>query len=287
MVATSFYAPVPEGAAADDFLADYERFLVDRNGTLDAETGFEQRDDLMADLASLGGSYDGPLDEDVVRAGYAGAKPVDLRDEELALLSFVKINAGEAYGVEVTTTARAKLYERDEPIFRVEKVLAHEETFHTKMLLGITQHFGNLDLGDGWTPPMPLKVLIFALAKSPPALFHPILLGSEIAGVFTLNWLLERSRELFPDHPEIRESMERRLVEILIDEIGHIAYNRIAIGQRGLKFAKPMAGQVVRGQELMTPEVVALGLDRSEQARLDSFDYTALPEEVRRRSFFV
>ncbi|MEM7092237.1 MAG: hypothetical protein AAF567_04480 [Actinomycetota bacterium] len=175
--ATSFYDTVPTGEAADDFLAEYERFLGERNGALDLVTGFERRNGLMDDLATMPGDYDGALDLGALRAGYAGRQPQRLSEEELAILSFVKINAGEAYGVEVTTEARAKLQARDEPIFRVEKVLAHEETYHTRMLLGITQHFGDLDLGDGWRPPMPLKVLIFALAKSPPALFHPILLG--------------------------------------------------------------------------------------------------------------
>ncbi|MEM7092236.1 MAG: hypothetical protein AAF567_04475 [Actinomycetota bacterium] len=81
--------------------------------------------------------------------------------------------------------------------------------------------------------------------------------------------------------------MERRLIEVLIDEVGHIAYNRIAIRDAGVKVAKPLANQVVKGQEVMNPEVVALGLDDEARQGLASFDYSSLPEEVRRRAFFV
>lgn len=283
----SFFATVPEGSTADDHLEEYERFLKVRNGELSTTTGFERRDAMMTDLATMPGQYEGALDAARVRQAYGGGDPSGLSETELALLAFVKINAGEAYGVEVTTEARAHLRDRDEPIFRVEGILSREETYHTRMLLGVTQHFDDLHLGEGWRPPGALKILIYALAKSPPALFHPILLGAEVAGVFLFNWLLERTQTLLPDQPEVRESMERRLVEILIDEVGHIAYNRIAVRNVGVRLARPLAGQVVKAQDVMNPEIIPLGLDANARSALARFDYGQLPEEVRRRAFFV
>ncbi len=285
--APSFFSTVPEGSTAEELLLEYEQFLLARNGKLSLATGFEQRDAMMADFAAMPGQYEGVVDVDRIQRAYGGDGSRELTEAEIALLTFVKINAGEAYGVEVTTAARAHLHDRDEPIFRVERVLAHEETYHTRMLLGITQHFGDLDLGDGWRPPRPLKTLIYALAKSPPALFHPILLGAEVAGVFLFNWLLERTHTLFPDHPEVRESMERRLIEILIDEVGHIAYNRIAVRNVGVRLARPLAGQVIKGQDVMNPEIISLGLDDDARSTLARFDYGRLPQEVRQRAFFA
>ncbi len=283
----SFFSLVPEGNVADDHLLAYERHLGTRNGSLDVNNGFERRDARMDDFAALPGLFPKPVDTAKIRRSYAGQKVTGLSEEEMAVLAFAKVNAGEAYGVEVTTQARAKLHERDEPIYRVEKVLGHEETYHTRLLLGITQHFHDVDLNEGWRPPLSLKVLIFALAKSPPALFHPILLGAEVAGVFLFTWLLERTRTLFPNDPDIRESMEQRLIEILIDEVGHIAFNRIAVSNTGVRLALPLAAQVTKAQETMNPEVIALGLNADARSEIANFDYMNLPDEVRRHAFFV
>ncbi|MEM8923105.1 MAG: hypothetical protein AAGD35_06355 [Actinomycetota bacterium] len=282
----SFFAPVPEGAAADAYLEDYERFLIERNGTLGADHGFERRHELMDDLGAMPGMFDGPLDHERVQRAYVGDHDDELTEEEMAILAFVKINAGEAYGVEVVTAARADVHRRHEPLYRLEGILAREETFHTRMLRGVTGHVDGLHFGDGWRPPVPLKLLVFALAKAPPMLFHPIVVGAEVAGVFTFDWLLRRTHTLFPHHPEVRESMERRLIEILIDEVGHIAYNRIAVGNNGLRAGQLLAGQVVKAQDHMNPQAIALGLDDARH-ELAGFDHASLPEEVRRRAFFV
>ena len=283
----SFYASVPDRDSAEDLLLALEEHLGARNGALTMVDGFEFREQRMDDFAALPGMFDGLVDVPNVKRSFTGQTVPGLSETELAVLAFAKVNAGEAYGVEVTTQARAKLHERDEPIFRVERVLGKEETYHTRLLLGVTQHFDQLELTEGWRPPLPLKVLIFALAKSPPALFHPILLGAEVAGVFVFNWLLERSRDLFPDHPEIRESMEQRLIEILIDEVGHIAFNRIAVGNTGVRIALPLANQVTKAQEAMNPELIGLGFDADARSNIRGFDYMNLPAEVRSRAFFV
>jgi len=287
VAATSFFTAAPSGDQAEDHLLAYEQHLAERNGQLDTNQGFEVREQRMTAFAGLPGTYDRPVDAAKIQRSYAGEKVTGLTQEEMAVLAFAKINAGEAYGVEITTQARAKLHERDEPIYRVEKVLGHEETFHTRLLLGVTQHFDDLELTEGWRPPLPLKVLIFALAKSPPALFHPILLGAEVAGVFMFNWLLARTHELFPNDPDIRESMEQRLIEILIDEVGHIAFNRIAVSDRGIKLARPLANQVTKAQDQMNPEVLALGFTDDTRQALATFDYMDLPQEVRDAAFFV
>ncbi len=283
----SFFAPVPQGDVAEQHLLAYEDFLVERNGSLKSGGEFERRDRRMAEFAALPGMFDRPVNRANIQRAFAGERIPELSSEELALLAFAKVNAGEAYGVEITTQARAKLHQRDEPLYRVEGVLGREETYHTKLLLGITQHFHDVDLDEGWHPPLPLKVLIFALAKSPPALFHPILLGAEVAGVFIFNWLLTQTKDLFPEHLEIRESMEQRLIEILIDEVGHIAFNRIAVGNTGLRVALPLAAQVTKAQEAMNPEVVALGFDNHARSLIGDFDYMNLPAAVREQAFFV
>ncbi len=283
----SFYSPAPRLSDAEDLWADYQAFLADRNGRLDVVDGFERREAAVAALSTAQPRYGGRIDAARFQRNYEAFDGAGLSEAELALLAFVKMNAGEAYGVEVTRNARARLTERAEPVFQVEKLLSHEEDFHTRILLSATGHFDGVTVAGPWRPPWPLRVLIFAIATAPAALFHPILLASEISGVFTFNWMLNRLARAFPDDPAVREAMEARLIEVLVDEVGHIAYNRIACGALGIRVARPLAAAVNRGVRTIVPEIEALGLDRQARRTIASFDLQSLPEEVRRRAWFV
>ena len=101
------------------------------------------------------------------------------------------------------------------------------------------------------------------------------------------NWLLGRLKSLFPDEPRLRESMEERLIEVMIDELGHIAFNRILVGPVGRRVAAGLAALVSQSHRLMTRELVALGFDSAAMASVMSFDYQHLPQTVRDRGFFV
>lgn len=279
----SFFSSTPPESEQDTLLNAYQDHLIARNGR-----GFDKREDRMAehfDQTDVRASIH--VDEGRFNRNYGAFKEKEIPLEEVALLAFVKINAGDAYGVEVTSKARAHLMARDEPKYRVEKVIAEEENFHTRLLLGATLHFEGLTVGDAWQPAFPLRLLIGGLARFPEWMFHPVLLGSEVSGVYAFNWLLNRVQTLFKDDPQVRESMEKRLIDILIDEIGHIAYNRIVISERGLPWAKRLAGLVTDGQRQMTPEMVALGFDKNVIRAVDNFDYEQLPAVVKENAFFA
>ena len=290
MVQPSLYSTPPDADRSDDLLAAYEAHLAERNGNLWTPDGFERRNQDMAELdaSSRSQRIHRHIDADRFNALYTGfrASP-DLDEDLLSLLAFVKVNAAEAYGVEVTTAARAKRLDPNNPLMRLEHVLAREETYHTRLLCGVTDHVDGLTVEGAWTPPTSVKVLIHVLAYAPGWLFHPILLGSEIAGVFLFNWMLKRCQSLFPNDPAMRESMERRLIEVLVDEIGHIAFNRIAVGPVGVRVARPLAAAVNRGVSQQHPEFQLLGMDANTHRELADFDLHSLPEEVRRRAFFV
>ena len=285
MQTTSFYstAPVASSRDAGDQLGAYLAFLHARNGS-----DFARRDQMMAqrfDHSSVRASI--LIDSERFNRNYAEFTERDVSPEELALLAFVKINAGEAYGVEVTRKARKREWDNDKVLDVLEQVVLHEEDYHTRLLVGAAQHFEGLEINDAWRPAWPLRLLIGALSYAPKAMFHPIVLGSEISGVHAFNWLLERIQTLFPDDPKVRESMEERLIEILIDEVGHVAYNRILVGKMGRSVAGVIARMVSKSARIMNKELLALGFDDKTLRGVEGFDYMQLPEEVRRRSFFV
>lgn len=282
----SFYAPIPE-SAREDLLLAYRRFLERRNGDMNFERGFSLREEWLREAASWESQYQGRVDGEAFNRAYASFDEVKhLSMQEVALLTFVKANAGEAYGVEVVNRVRQKRVDGTKLFHQVERLLGFEETYHTRILIGATQHFG-VKVEGAWRPNLQLRLLIGSLAYAPGLFFHPILLASEISGVFLFQWMLKRVGEIFREQPAVRESMEQRLIEILVDEVGHVAFNRMAVGPLGLSVVRNLAAGVLRGVSGTTPEYKALGLTESEMSKLDGFDLEQLPEEVRRRAYFV
>lgn len=282
----SFYSPIPE-SAREDLLQDYRRFLERRNGDMDFTRGFSLREDWLKQAAGWRSEYQGRVDGAAFNRAYESFGEVKhLSLPEVALLTFVKANAGEAYGVEVVGRVRHKRQDGTKLFHQVERLLGYEETYHTRILIGATQHFG-VKVEGAWKPNLQLRLLIGSLAYAPGLFFHPILLASEISGVFMFQWMLKRVGEIFREQPAVRESMEQRLIEILVDEVGHVAFNRMAVGPLGLSVARKMAAGVLRGVAGTTPEYKALGMTESEMSKLEGFDLDQLPEEVRRRSYFV
>ncbi|MEO0602178.1 MAG: hypothetical protein AAF211_12125 [Myxococcota bacterium] len=266
-------------------LGDYLGFLEQRNGSVDG--AFATRDARMAELHVPAPDASAPIDGATFRRNYAAYDGEGLSREALALLAFVKVNAGEAYGVELTRAAREHLHAGDDAYARVERTVLREEDYHTRLLLGVVNHFDDVEVTDAWTPHWSLRLLIGGLVSVPGGLFHPLLLGSELAGVFQFDWMLRQVGHLFPDDPQVRESMEQRLIEILVDEVGHVAFNRIMTNRVGVGVAERIAGAVLSAAPMMTPELQALGLDGEARRQLARFDYRDLPDEVRRRAFFV
>jgi hypothetical protein len=282
----SFYSPIPE-QPRDDLLGAYLSFLEERNGSTDTGVPYPHRERWLEETRGWRPRHRGAVDAQAFERNYQRFDPSTRPSlAELALLAFVKVNAGEAYGVEVVSRRRHGRPPTD--LFgRVERVLGQEETYHTRILVGAARQFGLAEPSSAWTPPVALKVIIGAIAYSPEALFHPILLGAELAGLFTFNWMLTRVGEVFRDEPDVRETMERRLVEVLVDEVGHAAFNRMAVGPAGLEAARMLAPWVVQATQERSPEFRGLGWTAEDTRAVSRFDLQDLPEEVRRRAFFV
>jgi hypothetical protein len=285
-MATSFYQPVDEGQQAALY-GTYVEFLGRRNGEMDFERRqYSKREAHLQALEAAPVTFQGPFDAETFRRQYAHydtSQPTSPATQ--LLLMFCKANAGEAFGVEVMREARKEYFLRPEAQYQAEKIIANEEEYHTKLLVGATRYFEvKMDLA--FVPPLPLKILIHGLAGMPQRFFHSVLLAAELAGIYTFNTLLDITRVVLRDQPEVRDAMEERLCAVLVDEIGHVSYNRLALGSLGLGFARKLY-PLVQKSVASSPEFRALREKVGGGLPLQELDYAHLPETVRRQAFFV
>jgi hypothetical protein len=282
----SFYQPVDENNA-EALYRDYLAFLGRRNGEMDFELRrYSKRENHLRSLQASTARYGGSFDHDLFRRQYhAYDRSQATSPATQLLLIFCKVNAGEAFGVEVMREARKAYFERTEAQYQAEKIIANEEEYHTKLLVGATQYFG-VEMNLAFAAPLPLRILIHGLAKMPQRFFHSVLLAAELSGIYTFYTLLEATRVVLKDYPEVRDAMEERLCAVLIDEIGHVSYNRLALRSWGLRGARWLYPLVHKGVAA-GPEFKALAAHAGGVPALARFDYGHLPEEVREKAFFV
>lgn len=288
MLPPSFYQSA-DLSQRELLLADYLHFMSVRNGSFDPTAGgYVKRQAHVQRLQASTIRYRGQVDSEHFHRLYHRFQSGSHLDRALLVaLAFVRLNAGEAYGVRVTAGVReARRGEASDLLDQVEREVTREEDIHTQLLVGAAAHF-DLEVAGAYRPSLPLKLLIHSIAYSPKVLFHPILLASEIMGIYTFNWMLNQLSTLLPEDPELRDLLAERLIEVLIDEVGHVSFNRLAVGPVGLKLGRFLVPIVVDGVPKMTPELGALGFDRSVKRGIRSFDFADLPQEVRERSFFA
>jgi hypothetical protein len=265
--------------------AAYQKFLTDRDGVVDIERRtLTRREEGMA-------RYTKPLariremDSRLFEARCASFDPkAETPPEVLLLLALVKVNAAESFGANRT-------YER---VFRhaikhndsLELTLLIEETYHTRILLSSTVLYG-IEVTAPFKPPASLRALIAGITKSPEFVSRPLTLASEILGTLVFAKLLEKTHHILRHDPELRDSVEERLCDVLVDEIGHVSFNRMCLGGAGLAQARmmlPILGMTLAGT---VPELSALGAMSSAATR----DLTplstgrGLPEHVRKVAF--
>lgn len=263
----------------------YRRFLADRDGTPDiaARTLSNREARLKRFLApSLAPRA---LDRAAFDAQYARFDPARATSREaLLVLTLVKVNGAESYGVNgsyPTALRRAQAQDDD-----LELILLIEETYHTQILLSSALLFG-ITVEAPYVPPPSLRLLIAGIEHAPEALARPLTLAAEILGATAFLALLHAARDIFGADGELCDAVEERLSDVLVDEIGHISFNRLCLGERGLARARSLLPWVARGLAGAIPEFRALGLELEARGVDELFDPRRLPESVRRQAFIA
>ncbi len=266
-------------------LAAYHKFLQARDGVMDLE-----KRELSHREAGMS-RYEKPLpvvrdiDRDLFAAQYTSfdAK-AQLSPELLLLLALVKINAAEAYGVNAAYDRTYRRAVRNDEA--CELMILVEETYHTRILVSTALSYG-LEIKSAYKPPTALRSLIGTIANSPTALARPLTLAAEVLAVLMFTNLLEKSRIVLRHDPELRDSVEERLCEIITDEIGHMSYNRACIGPFGMMQARAILPMVAMGLAGAFPEMQALGtMSSASSGEVSALANGArLPEQVLRSAF--
>lgn len=268
-------------SARSSHRSEYRAYLEERDGSLDVPLRqLSRREERMRSLLSVAATRS--LDRalfDAQYADYDGARatPVEMK----VLLAMVKVNGAEAYGVNTTF---AKILERvtsgDED--DTELRLLVEESYHTRILLSATRIFG-FDVERPYEPPFSLRTMIAAIGHSPALLSRPLVLASEVLGTIVFANLFLRIDSLLAHDPELRDAISERLVDVLVDELGHVSFNRMLLGREGLAVARGLLPLAARGTYRVVPEFEALGLPLSTDVGV----LGKLPEEIRRQAFVV
>jgi hypothetical protein len=278
------FSPLTPEARRDNRAA-YQSFLADRDGVVDVERRtLTRREEGMA-------RYTKPLsrlreiDRPLFEAQYASFDPkVAMPPEMMLLMALVKVNAAESFGANRT-------YDR---LFRqaikngdaVELTLVIEETYHTRILLSAAVLYG-IEVTAPFKPPPTLRALISGITVSPEFISRPLTLASELLGTLVFTNLLYKTRDILRHDPELRDSVEERLCDVLVDELGHVSFNRMCLGGAGLAQARMILrilGMTLGG---VIPELSVLGAmsDLSEKDLDSLFNGTRLPEHVRKAAF--
>ena len=112
-------------------------------------------------------------------------------------------------------------------------------------------------------------------------------LASEIYSVMIFTRLLLVTREIMARDPVLRDALDERVSEVLIDEIGHVSFARLCLGARGLAAARVLLPLIVMALRKPIPEAAALGILPLSWEHVRSFDLRHVPEDVRCRAFVV
>jgi hypothetical protein len=279
---TAVGLPVRAGREEREQLIEaYGRYLVERDGApgADGETLF-LREQGMQRLRAQRVRYRGPADEAAFRHLYGGGRiEADTPPELLLLSAFVKINSQEAFAVETIKRVKTELTP-------LEGRVLLQENYHTRLLLSATDLF-ELSVPERQRPLAALRVVVGVVARTPPGIMHTLALASEILGVANFLRLLRATRTTMRAHPELRDALEERVLEVCTDEAGHMSFNRLKVGAFGMAVARGLLPMLVAGFRHTTPELDRLCGGPLTLRELAGLSFADLPEAARRQAFIA
>jgi len=203
---------------------------------------------------------------------YLEKKPPDGTDRRLLwLLAAAKVNRSERYGIDrqLDITDRSG---SDGNCWM--EFIGLEEVYHTRILADACRACGlenpKID------PPTANRTFIHLITFLPERLRMPLVMAGEIFGCAAFQVMYENTH-LFEEQPEVAARLQRLTQEILIDEMGHVAYCRTQLSRFGLFIVRcllPVIGYLMLHD---LPEFAMLaGGRRPFVNRVRNFDFATL-----------
>lgn len=277
------FAPAPKDLRRAR-LSEYAQYLVDRDGEMNLQLRTLSRREAAIKKYEARPALTRDMDQAEFRKQYVSFdKHKSLAPEMLLLLALVKVNAAEAYGVARNfQRAMGRATKNDD---EAELRILLEEGYHTRILLSAANRYG-IEVNEPYHPPSALRVLINGIATAPMALARPLTLAGEIIGTLMFAKLVEITQRVLKNDPETRDSVTERVVEICIDECGHISYNRMHMGAAELAQTRLILPVTARIMSTVFPELVALGAFPVDVMKeLPLLDPKNLPQSVSKHAF--
>jgi hypothetical protein len=274
----NFLSAIEPGARAAHLCA-YRDYLLERDGSCDvARRTLSRREEQMQRFEQV--APKASLDAQLFADQYSAFDPTRQTPRDmLLLLTLCKLNAAEAYGVDKSFDLVA---ERTGAESEIEQCVMVEEHYHTRILLSSAREFG-ISVSKSFQPPLNLRGLISGITAVPPGLSRPLVLASELVGTLLFAQTFVRAGEILADRPVLRDLIQERIVEILIDEIGHVTFNQLQLGSFGMFNARRLFPVVALGLSNIAREWRLLDIN----ATTDTSWLARVPEEVARRAFMV
>ena len=252
--------------------AKYLHHLRERDGSVNFDARVLTRREAFFDqIKQEPVSWHAELDRDSFFR-YLNRKPDGYLDPKVVwLLGASKVNRSEKFGIELSL----KLGEGREAPSEFLNHIALQEFYHTRILLECCRSVG-LDVEI--LPPAPMmRAMTNLMARLPERPRLPLTLTSEIVGCVFFALLLENIA-CFDEGPEVRERLRALMRDILIDEIGHVAYCRSGLSNPEIAFARALLPLMQRTLLNDMPEYVQIaGSVEAFSERVRNFDVARDP----------
>ena len=282
-IAQSLFSPLPidlrESAAAR-----YLDYLKGRDGVLDVKSRtLSGREPFFERLAAEPVRSDLPLDRERFHRNHEAKRPEpELPRELLWLLAIAKANRTEYYGMEAHIAVNGIL---DGDAADTQAYVDMQEVYHTRILLDVLRCF-DLEIKIG-RPELVSRIAVQAMIRLPQRMAMPLILCAELTAAVAFRLLLDIGRELFAGVPALWSRVSTLLEQIMVDEVGHVAYCRARLGRSGLTVARALFPSVARSVLSDQREFAQLiGSERFARA-LASFDPGLIAEGCHATPFWL
>ena len=211
----------------------YLEFLQARDGVPDrARRRLSNREPFFDEIDREPVVWKGDIGKATFHA-YLEKKPPEGMDRRMIwLLAAAKVNRSERYGIDRQLDRADKIGSDGN---RWTEFIGLEEVYHSRILADACRACG-LD-NPKIDPPPASRTFIHLITSLPERLHMPLVMAGEIFGCVAFQVMYENV-DLFEEQPEVGARLRRLTQEILIDEMGHVAYCRSQLGRFGLFVAR-------------------------------------------------